>query len=564
MLTPGRVDGKSGRGSYSGLSSTLLAILQHIQQSALPEYLFIVEELVLLMQSASSSSSSNTVVTGTTATTTTSPLDLIVHSIWHPIQYILAEKYASLFTTGVTSILSTTFRALFQFLLQLSRLIPIQSPAFPPMITTVSSSSSSSSNKDVVDYAPIIFQRLVQHPDILATLASFQLDVYYSLRSKEMMTRLDKVCELHWLAAMVTRTNANAAPQPMIQAYQKHQMERLVEYFYNPSFATTTTSTTATTGANTNGHGKSQFLASLPYEDLLKLFSHYQPSANTAATYRYHHPFFLFFLLESDLLVQQEIVLVPLLSQFLTFHQKCLLRLCVHLVYMMNLSSGSLPTGLGELMTMKASELEVLRWCYCQELSSAEQLKVQQFMVQQNNNSPINSVSGNNIAGASSNAVGAKKKEKSDLFSPEKAPKESSNNATSSLGLSLPQPRTIVTLDEWVYVLLDGYHCYAHLTTAFLPRMITFVATLSNQFPINNTAEEENVQELVQSIYSPTLLTFHQLLTILWAQLLALISTECKRPLTSVKGIAGKYRMTNKPSPTVASTYVETILQPFK
>jgi len=49
-----------------------------------------------------------------------------------------------------------------------------------------------------------------------------------------------------------------------------------------------------------------------------------------------------------------------------------------------------------------------------------------------------------------------------------------------------------------------------------------------------------------------------------WTRICNLLGAECKRNLVAVKAIAGKYRMTNKPPPEVASTYVESVLQPYK
>lgn len=49
-----------------------------------------------------------------------------------------------------------------------------------------------------------------------------------------------------------------------------------------------------------------------------------------------------------------------------------------------------------------------------------------------------------------------------------------------------------------------------------------------------------------------------------WNKVCSLLSTECKKSLVSVKAIAGKYRMTNKPPPDSASPYVENIVLPLR
>lgn len=44
----------------------------------------------------------------------------------------------------------------------------------------------------------------------------------------------------------------------------------------------------------------------------------------------------------------------------------------------------------------------------------------------------------------------------------------------------------------------------------------------------------------------------------------SLLCNDCRRAVTAIKAIAGKYRMTNKPAPETSSSYVETVLQPLK
>jgi len=49
-----------------------------------------------------------------------------------------------------------------------------------------------------------------------------------------------------------------------------------------------------------------------------------------------------------------------------------------------------------------------------------------------------------------------------------------------------------------------------------------------------------------------------------WNKVCSLLSSECKKSLVAVKAIAGKYRMTNKPPPEIASPYVENIVLPLR
>lgn len=49
-----------------------------------------------------------------------------------------------------------------------------------------------------------------------------------------------------------------------------------------------------------------------------------------------------------------------------------------------------------------------------------------------------------------------------------------------------------------------------------------------------------------------------------WTRLCSMICIDCKSSLQAVKGVAGKYRLTNKPPPDSASPFVSTILNPLR
>lgn len=49
-----------------------------------------------------------------------------------------------------------------------------------------------------------------------------------------------------------------------------------------------------------------------------------------------------------------------------------------------------------------------------------------------------------------------------------------------------------------------------------------------------------------------------------WGRLSSMICADCKSSLQAVKGVAGKYRLTNKPPPENASPFVVTILNPLR
>lgn len=555
ILTPGRIDGKLGRGSYSGLASTIQSFIRHIQQTELPHYLRVAEEMSHLLikdnfltpDAPTSSSSSSP--TSASSSHITPKFDLIVHSIWLPIQQILQEKYGSLFTTGITSTFSITFRALMDFFIHLSEIVPKQSKL----------ASLLSDTENDVNYTKVIFERLAVHPHIQKTLSLFQMDIYYSLRCKEMMTRLDKVFDMHWKTSMLPSRNTGSSPPP--SSYENYQnTEKLLEYIYKPSSVTTTTTTTTgpasannTTSTTVRPADNHAVLLSLEYDVVMKLYSDHLSKQGSGRKDGFHHPFLLICLLESYFLQQEDIVLLPLVSKFLLFHQKCMYRLLVHVALMMNLVNFPL------LANLTGSEFENMRYLYCQELTPTDQQKLQQFQSQQ-------------LQQQQSTGSKASRKE---FLSPEKnLTKDTTTTIVAavgtsimSIGLSISSPRVITTLDEWIYLLVDLHYVHMHLQSSYFQNMKKFITSLQQKFSVVSHKEEKDeevVESMLRTIYQPVFQSTQQLLNTLWTQLLQLIGQECRRPLVSVKGIAGKYRMTNKPSPTAASTYVETILQPLK
>lgn len=49
-----------------------------------------------------------------------------------------------------------------------------------------------------------------------------------------------------------------------------------------------------------------------------------------------------------------------------------------------------------------------------------------------------------------------------------------------------------------------------------------------------------------------------------WAETCRLLAMECKENSLGIKGVASKYRMTNKPAPSTPSPYVELIFKPLR
>lgn len=79
------------------------------------------------------------------------------------------------------------------------------------------------------------------------------------------------------------------------------------------------------------------------------------------------------------------------------------------------------------------------------------------------------------------------------------------------------------------------------------------------------TEEAENsLKNAVSKSLSVQAQKILSLMTGVWLRASSMICTDCKSSLQAVKGVAGKYRLTNKPPPESSSPFVVTILNPLR
>jgi hypothetical protein len=186
-MTAGRVDGKGGRGSYSGLDGTLQTVLDTFKWGTLPpEYgasalsidrrksflavcLSVGEQI--LESSVPSPVLSPDVVEGTEKHSFVTSADLVVCGLWQPIAILLADRFQDMFSTAIPETLSHCYRCLATFLSGLEQVAGPQ-------------------------YGPSLRSRIQMHPLVRSFWSRWRLDLYFQLRCKEVFTRVDRVCSI--------------------------------------------------------------------------------------------------------------------------------------------------------------------------------------------------------------------------------------------------------------------------------------------------------------------------------------------------------------------------------
>lgn len=205
----GRVDGKGGRDSYSGLEDALQSVLDGLigapvgpnatsggRRATFLQTCLEVGESVLSYCSESEGESApaptlTSAATGAVdaATAVVSrggrPLDLVVRALWLPVAEVLQERFGDMFTVGIPSTQSLCYRAVRHFV---TKLQGVCGPV----------------------YAPAVARRLQQHPLVAAFFGQWRLDLYYQLRCKEVFRRLDRVC------AAALKHGASASQQRLL------------------------------------------------------------------------------------------------------------------------------------------------------------------------------------------------------------------------------------------------------------------------------------------------------------------------------------------------------------
>ena len=115
------------------------------------------------------------------------------------------------------------------------------------------------------------------------------------------------------------------------------------------------------------------------------------------------------------------------------------------------------------------------------------------------------------------------------------------------------------TVDEQILITADLLQFYSWYQLDYLQYVQSMVCRDHRQV-INGDQVAANVSRVFESSF----LCVRLFLQAFLHQIVQDIVHECCKPLSNVKAIAGKYRMTNKPAPSAASPYVSAIFAPLK
>jgi hypothetical protein len=465
-LSVGKVDGKLGRGTYSGLESALNDMIAWLETSYLGELLSVADEIATMLGSYHDAKPAS--------------FNLIANGVWQPVVHVLQERFPTMQSVGITSVFSHCFRAVDFFAQHLLRVYP--------------HSGARGLRLAVQQY-----------------FKTWKLELYSQLRSREVMTRVDAICEQQ-LPSSAAGAGKQAAKGDLLSlAYTVTAAAS--------SGATAAAGSASTEVASTNTMQKNRLqtattLASPHLEevwrDMVELAVQTQLAGTAAGKHSggFHHELYQALSMETCLVTHPHVALKPVATQCLGLVLRVVQRVVYHVVLLCNASSFPLATA--------------------PAVGSEE-------------------ATGDAAEAAAKGSPGAQSFEqlRSEYLGAELASSSTNTAAMSSEEL----------MGHWHDLL--HFHALARicLEERVLPRLFASAADASE--PKTSSLR----RQLVSSILQPVL----QAAEAVWKRIVSLTAQDCKRPLsTAVKAIAGKYRMTNKPAPTSASPYVGTILEPLE
>eukprot|EP01038_Epipyxis_sp_PR26KG_P007667 gene7667-10431_t len=530
-LIPGKVDGKGGRGSYSGLAESLGLILTHLK-SFYDKY-FDAGESVLDYATVANYSDKNKLANNNTSNdnannnsnsgknengnnnrkgvslvTQVNKVDFIVNSIWHPISGILSEQYPGMFSVGIPNIMSVCYRAVDDFHLSLTNLAGNRW-------------QNNISNRLKSDNRFINFQK------------KWKIDtLYFRLRCNEIFNRIDRVCEItvqSGLTAPITSFDEIYKPtksSTTVIATTSHGVN-------NSKPATTVTATPSSdVKDNTNSSNSNVTVISLTpndYEQVIETISAELSHDSMALKQPYNLPMMTVFTCELMTCIHATVVLKPILSKQLLILSKILLRFEAHIILLCNINSISFT---------KSNIDNIIKIHNTSNPNNSES------NIQNNNKDFINTPLKKSLGTTTANI--------------------SSPSLTNLTNTGMTANAAAVTIEEYILLIHDVFKFQGWVKKYLFKHIIQVSISSDNaneRNVANNGIDSSNniivfVDKLCGTLFATRLS--------LWSKVLQLLAFDCKKSLTAVKAIAGKYRMTNKPPPDSASQYVESILSPLR
>jgi hypothetical protein len=131
-----------------------------------------------------------------------------------------------------------------------------------------------------------------------------------------------------------------------------------------------------------------------------------------------------------------------------------------------------------------------------------------------------------------------------------------SGDMSMSTAVAAMSAQAIVSVEEYVCLAEDLHRLGVWITDTFAQFAVSAVCL--------SAAATAAGSELVVKCMNIQTEKLRGAKAAVWTKLCGVIVQDCVRGLASVKSVAAKFRMTNKPAPDMPSAYVETTLQPFK
>lgn len=515
LLTQGKIDGELGRGSYSGLDSSLSTIVDTIRRTLQP--LLSVSEDVYsysiitqsqdppgsdsiqkgqLREKPGKTSKARELLSGSHTSA-----DLIINSIWMPVTQMLSQRFPMMCSIGIPNILSECYRAIEKFKQSLTMLVSDGRPAEVAL-------------------------RMATHPSVCAFSSRWKLDIYLQLRRNEIFVRVDKACEF----ALRSHTMKGSHPGSLLD-YLYHGIKAsggsTVDSAANSTIGESKQhDDKAATSSDASGDvAVAPTLLPADWEAVRETITSDLRSINAiAGAESFQSPIFLVFAVESMTCLHEAVALRPMADQFLAILLRVSVRLEAHLAVFCSVITPSFDKAALDAMRQFAS------------------------------------------SGGSGSSQAPLPSSPAAMTTPSKvapSPAGSSNSSATpashtGLGVGLPS----VTLQDLVAAARDLLLFRHWATGPLVDRSIAMILTSQNV--TDSDTSYGSMESAIRRCFDSVNTRLSTVQAVVWERAAILLTTDCRKSLLSaVKAIAGRYRMTNKPPPDSASPYVESTLQPL-
>jgi hypothetical protein len=508
-LTHGKIDGKEGRGSFSGLSDVLLLLLTTLKKS--PSLMMLISQLEDFLPLSSSVSMKKN-----QHNPSLSEVDLIVNGIWKPVANVLIERFNSMFSIGITMTFAKCFLSVQNFLSALS-------------FTLLSNSR----------YHQTILSRLLSCDCTQTFMKKWKSDTYYQLRLKEVTVRCDKFCDYSLKTYFLTSSSTFTAEQENIS--------HLFDSLYSSLFSTSHS-------ANAGLSLENSALISVR-DSYLKMKSSVYSSSSAYFSQRpltFINSFFDSFLLELLILTDSHNVMIsPVLSKCLLGAEKIINRLILHLLLLTGSDETIGTTAGGKLMKLTKMELDQIRTRMLTSFSST---------------ASVSSVNMSSPAGKG--AAVLKSSEKSTNF----ATSSSSPSLSSVIVQARTTDELLIIAYDFLVFIVWFQSSWKDYLVQNVSATLLNARGVSSKVDEETAASpsllsEKSIEKLVSSIISRKVGEMMFLLQSIYRVIFRdnLVNECTSKSLSSnLIAIAGKYRTTSSLEPTSASPYIGIIFNPIK